>query len=81
MTQVNYVGRNLRRARGSRTQEEIAKAIDVTQSAYSQYESGSRMPRHEIMLRLARFFGVTVDSLFFTDELNEVFSSEAKDDG
>jgi len=34
--------------------------------AVSLYESGERIPKDEIKVKIARFFGVTVDSIFYT---------------
>ena len=36
--------------------------------AISQYESGARVPRDEIKVRIAKYYGVSVESLFFTEE-------------
>ena len=47
-----------RRARGM-TQEDLAKAAEVTQAALSRYEHDLRTPEHEVLERLARALGVT----------------------
>ena len=62
---MEEIGRRLRQLRGDRTQAEIAQEIGVTPMAISQYESGNRMPKGPIMMRLARVFGVSVEDLFF----------------
>lgn len=51
--------------RGERTQTEIAEAIGVARSTYSMYESGQRIPRDEVKIRLAELYDVTVQELFF----------------
>lgn len=48
-----------------KTQEEVAKAVGISQSSYAMIEGGRRHPRKEIQKRLAEYFGVTVDELFF----------------
>jgi len=53
--------------RGSRTQAEVAKAIDVTPSAYSMYEAGERIPRDEIKKRIAAYYKRSVSTIFFAD--------------
>jgi len=54
----------LRRERGL-TQRQVAEAVGIRQSAYAMIESGHRHPRKAIEKKLADFFGVTVDELFF----------------
>lgn len=45
------------------SQGEVADAIHVTRQAYSYYENGKREPSLEIIMRLADYFGVTIDYL------------------
>lgn len=52
-------------ARGEKSREEIAKAVGISASAVSMYETGARIPRDEIKVRLADYFGVSVQALFF----------------
>lgn len=52
-------------ARGKKSREEVAKAIGISLSAISMYETGARVPRDEIKVRLADYFGTSVQSLFF----------------
>lgn len=49
--------------RGDRTQSYIAQHTGLTQQAYRNYENGTREPKLEILVRLADYFGVTVDYL------------------
>lgn len=55
----------LRTLRGDRTQQEIAEALHLTKSAWSMYEKGERMPRDEIKIKIANYFGKTVQEIFF----------------
>lgn len=55
----------LKMLRGDRTQEELAEAIGVTKSAWAMYERGERTPRDEIKVKIAEYFGMTVEELFF----------------
>lgn len=50
--------------RGNRTQEEVAKALGVSVSALSMYEQGNRIPRDEIKIRMAEYYGISLESLF-----------------
>ena len=41
----------------------IAQAVGISQSFYSQLETGARTPSVPILRRLAAYFSVTVDEL------------------
>lgn len=56
---------NLKELRGEKTQEEIAKEVGVTKSAWAMYERGERTPRDEVKVKIARYFNVSVQELFF----------------
>ena len=49
--------------RGTRTQEEIANAIGISISAIGMYETGQRVPRDEIKVKLANFYNVSVTKM------------------
>ena len=50
--------------RVNRTQEEVAKALGISVSALSMYEQGNRVPRDEIKIRMAEYYGISLESLF-----------------
>ena len=60
------IAQKLRELRGERSQREVADAVGTTAMAISLYESGERIPKDEIKIRLARFYNTTVDALFYT---------------
>jgi len=43
------------------TQTQVAKAIGITQRKYSYLETGTQQLTDEILVKLAKFYGVTVD--------------------
>ena len=55
----------LRALRGSKTQKEVAEALGITKSSWAMYERGERVPRDEIKVRIATYFGKTVQEIFF----------------
>jgi len=59
------------KARGNRTREEVANAIGVSISAMAMYETGARVPRDEIKIRLANYYNTTVQYLFFDDDVTD----------
>ena len=60
------VGQRIRQLRGKRSQTEVAKALGVTPMAISHYENGDRMPTDKIKVEMARYFGCSVESIFFS---------------
>ena len=66
----NEIGRRLETLRGDRTQAEVAEALGISQSAIAMYETGVRIPRDEIKVKLAEYFGVPVQDIFFADADN-----------
>ena len=45
------------------TQGQVAIYCDITEKAYQNYELMTREPKVEILIRLADFFGVSLDYL------------------
>ncbi|WP_165247071.1 helix-turn-helix domain-containing protein [Adlercreutzia sp. ZJ141] len=58
----------LRRAR-SLTQEELARALYVSRTAVSKWESGRGYPSIDSLKELSQFFSVSIDELVCPDEL------------
>ena len=56
---------NLKAARkkSGMTQQEVADAIGVVQSAYKNYEQGNREPKGDTIVKIANLFHVTTDYL------------------
>ena len=63
-------GERLRQLRAERRQSEVAEAVGVSTMAISQYEAGKRIPQDKIKIKLARYFGESVESLFYATEVN-----------
>ena len=59
------IGKRLVSLRGARRREEVAKAVGVSFSALCMYETGKRIARDEVKVRLADYYGVPVESIFF----------------
>ncbi len=57
--------RNLRGIREDRDikQREVAQILNVSQNTYSQYENGVISLTAEVLVKLADFYGVSVDYL------------------
>jgi len=59
------IGRKLIALRGRRTRKEVAKAVGISVSALQMYENGQRIPRDEIKIKLAEYYGASVQEIFF----------------
>ena len=59
------IGRKLVELRGERTQQQVARDLEISDSAICAYETGARIPRDELKLRIAQYYGLTVGELFF----------------
>ena len=73
--------RDLRKAR-SLSQNELAAALGLHQTAVSQWETGRTEPDVESARKMAAFFGVTIDHLLGIEtsptELDEVYLNLAR---
>lgn len=67
----------LRKSR-SLTQEELAKAIYVSRSAISKWESGRGYPSIDSLKELSKFFSVTIDELICADEVIAVAEDDKR---
>lgn len=68
--QETHVGnklRELRKARGL-SQEEVARGVGTTRQTITSIEVGKYTASLPLALRLARYFGVTVEELFWLAE-------------
>jgi transcriptional regulator with XRE-family HTH domain len=59
------IGAKLRELRGEKTQEQVAREIGITKSAYAMYERDERVPRDEVKKKIANFYHTSVGILFF----------------
>lgn len=59
------IGSRLTKLRGNKPQSEVAKAVGISDSALSMYECGERIPRDSVKVKLAKYYGKTVQSIFF----------------
>lgn len=62
---LNVMPQRLRecRKKAELTQIKVATYVDITERAYANYELGVRMPRLDILIRLANLYKVSLDYL------------------
>ena len=65
------IGERLRKIRGIRTRIGVAKEVGITPSRLGNYELGYSCPPDDIKIRLANYYGVSVESLFYASEYQE----------
>lgn len=70
MIDNRLVGRRISTLRqgGGLTQQQLAAMMNVSHQAVSKWESGQALPDIQTMLRLTRFFGITVEQLVSDQE-------------
>lgn len=59
-------GTKLRALRGNKTQKEVAIDLGITKSALAMYERDQRIPRDEVKVKIAMYYGETVQAIFFS---------------
>lgn len=52
-----------------KTQNEVAKYLNISRQAYTRYESGSREPGLETISKLAEFYKVPVQTFFMSTDI------------
>lgn len=50
------------------SQEQVAEAVGISRQSYSKWEQGDTFPDIDKCDKLAKFYGVTIDSLIHADE-------------
>ena len=73
MTDNKKITSNLKQMREERglKQNFVAKKLGITQNYYSQIENGHRPPQVEHLLILRNLFNVSLDEIFFNDEIEK----------
>lgn len=59
------IGAKIRALRGTESQQALADKLKISKSALAMYERGERIPRDEVKIRIARYFNVPLESLFY----------------
>lgn len=59
------IGKRLRELRGERTITEVAEALNISQSTISMWETGERIPRDEMKVKLSLYYGKSIEEIFF----------------
>lgn len=66
MIDNKIIARRLTVLRGEKSRNEVAKKLNISRSALQMYETGKRIPRDEIKIKISSFYGKSVQEIFFT---------------
>ena len=59
-------GDKMRTLRGNKSQEQVAEALGIPVSTYASYEQGVRIPRDSMKRKIADYYNLTVQFIFFS---------------
>ncbi|MBS5414101.1 helix-turn-helix transcriptional regulator [Anaerostipes sp.] len=68
MLDAKEIGCRLRELRGNIPRETVADAVGISVSAISMYENGERIPRDVVKVKLASYYGRSVQEIFFDEK-------------
>lgn len=81
----NTIATNLKKLREAAryTQDEVAQALGITRSAYSNYESGDREAPYDVLEKVSNLFGCDMYVLFEENQNADamIFASAFRLDG
>lgn len=61
------LGKKLKDLRGNRSRDSVAADLGISSSALGMYENNKRIPRDGVKKKIAEYYGVTIQQLFFAD--------------
>lgn len=71
------MARRLVELRGNKPQAAVAASLGISISALSSYETGQRIPRDEVKVRIARYYHRSVPYIFFNLKEHGTCTEEA----
>lgn len=66
------------RKQAKMTQSQVAKAIDISQQGYAYWEQGKKRPSHDNLVKIAKLFNVSIDTLVSNDKTDDIDLSEVE---
>ena len=69
MPNAEIIGAKIKKLREAEniSRETFCDDVEISLSALSMYETGQRIPRDEIKLKIARRLNTSIEALFFTN--------------
>jgi DNA-binding XRE family transcriptional regulator len=65
---TDSMAKKLVELRGKRSQREVAEALGISVSALAMYETGERVPRDQVKVKIANYFKKPIHTIFFVKE-------------
>lgn len=65
MPDAKVIGQRLIKLRGDRSQTKVANDLGVSQNTVASWETGIRIPRDELKMKLSDYYQTTVQAIFF----------------
>ena len=59
------IGAKLKELRGKKSIRAVAKDLNLAPSTITMYENGDRIPKDDIKISIAKYYGQTVESIFY----------------
>lgn len=59
------IAQRLVELRGNKSREEVSNSLGISISTLQMYENAQRIPRDSIKIQLAKYYGTTVQKIFF----------------
>lgn len=72
MVDAKIIGNRLKLLRGEKKIEDVANDLGISRSALSMYESGHRIARDEIKVKIAMYYGTSIEAIFYAPEVHEM---------
>lgn len=71
-----YLVDNMRylRAKAGRSQQQLADSLGITRTRYSKYEYGMAEPPIVLLLKIAHYYGLSVDELLLVDQSKRIWT-------
>lgn len=60
------------RNQSHKSQQDVCQAINIEQSTLANYENGKRIPKIDILIKIAQYYNVTTDYLLGIQEENTI---------
>lgn len=70
------IGKRLAQLRGNKSQEQVARELNISTSSIVKYENGERIPRDELKIQIANYYNVSVYDLFFYNQMTRFVSQK-----
>lgn len=68
----------LTKLRGGKSRQQIAMELDIPLNTYTHYEYGDRKPSHKNLIKISKFYGVSVDYILGINPQTKTIENETR---